>query len=198
MNSIVKEIHGSLHYFTNASDSWEELKIRYLRNDVPQVFTLESSISQGSKSITEYFNDFKSLWDEYINYRPLPIHHCGILDNCTCAILKNLADRQQADYVMKFLIGLHKSYSAMRSKLLLLSPLLSVSKVFSMLLQEESQRSLTDSVGLSLNSLAMPVAQPSRNPNSNGFKFTKTKGKSDVICSHCAYLDILLTSASNS
>ena len=72
MNSIAKEIRGSLLYFTNAFDIWEELKIRYLRSDGPRVFSLEkslSSISQNSKSITEYFSEFKALWDEYISYR---------------------------------------------------------------------------------------------------------------------------------
>ncbi|KAF5470113.1 hypothetical protein F2P56_010653 [Juglans regia] len=101
----------------------DELKVRYLRNDGPRVFTLEkslSSISQGSNSITEYFNDFKTLWDEYISYHPLPTCSCGIMETCTCAILKNLTDHQQADYVMKFLIGLQDSYSAIRSQLLLL------------------------------------------------------------------------------
>lgn len=123
----------------------------------------------------------------YINYRPLPTCHCGILNNCTCVILKNLADRQQIDYVMKFLINLHDSYSTIRSQVLLLSPLPSMGKVFSLLLQEESQRSLTNSIDLSLDSHVMATTQPSRYLNTNDFKFIEAKGKSDVICSHCGY-----------
>ncbi|KAF5470795.1 hypothetical protein F2P56_011284 [Juglans regia] len=118
MNSTAKEIRGSLLYFSNASNIRDELEVRYLRSDGPRVFTVEkslTSISQGSNSIIEYFNDFKTLWDEYITYHPLPTCSCGIMETCTCAILKNLADRQQADYVMKFLIGLHDSYSGIRS-----------------------------------------------------------------------------------
>ncbi|XP_057962302.1 uncharacterized protein LOC131153870 [Malania oleifera] len=64
MNFIAKEIHGSLLYFTAACDVWEELETRYLRSDGPRVFTLEkslSSISQGSRSVTKYFNEFKTL-----------------------------------------------------------------------------------------------------------------------------------------
>ncbi|KAF5459716.1 hypothetical protein F2P56_019638, partial [Juglans regia] len=189
MNSIAKEIRGSLLYFNTAYDIWDELKVRYLRSDGPRVFTLEkslSSISQGSNSITEYFSDFKTLWDEYISYRPLPKCNCGILNTCTCAILKNLADRQQADYVMKFLIGLHESYSAIRSQLLL-SPLPSMGKVFSLLLQEESQRSLTNAVGLPLDSHAMAATQPPRQILSNVSKFSKFKGKPEITCSHCGF-----------
>ncbi|RVX14099.1 hypothetical protein CK203_011426 [Vitis vinifera] len=190
MNSIAKEIRGSLLYFTNAFDIWEELKIRYLRSDGPRVFSLEkslSSISQNSKSIIEYFSEFKALWDEYISYRPIPSCRCGNLNRCSCNILKDLTDRQQSDYVMKFLVGLHDSYSAIRSQLLLQSPLPSMSRVFSLLLQEESQRSLTNAVGISIDSQAMVVEQSSRIVSTSNTQFTKQKGKSDAICSHCGY-----------
>jgi len=155
MNSIAKDIRSSVLYFTTAFDIWEELRVRYLRSDGPRVFSLEkslSSISQNSKSVTEYFSEFKALWDEYISYRPIPNCKCGNLDSCSCNILKHLTDRQQSDYVMKFLVGLHDSYSAVRSQLLLQTPLPSMGRVFSLLLQEESQRSLTNTVGIPIDS----------------------------------------------
>jgi hypothetical protein len=43
MNSIAKDIHGSLLYFTTTFDIWEELRIRYLRSDGQRVFSLEKS-----------------------------------------------------------------------------------------------------------------------------------------------------------
>jgi hypothetical protein len=87
-----------------------------------KVFCLEkslSSTSHNSKSVTEYFSEFKALWDEYISYHPIPSCKCGNLDSCSCNILKHLMDRQQSDCVMKFLVGLHDSYSAFRSQPLL-------------------------------------------------------------------------------
>ncbi|RVX08728.1 Retrovirus-related Pol polyprotein from transposon RE1 [Vitis vinifera] len=156
MNSIAKEICGSLLYFTNAFDIWEEF-------------------------------EFKALWDEYISYRPIPSCRCGNLNRCSCNILKDLTDRQQSDYVMKFLVGLHDSYSAIRSQLLLQSPLPSMSRVFFLLLQEESQRSLTNAVGISIDSQAMVVEQSSRIVSTSNTQFTKQKGKSDAIYSHCGY-----------
>ncbi|XP_041026892.1 uncharacterized protein LOC121267080 [Juglans microcarpa x Juglans regia] len=104
MNSIAKEIRGSLLYFNNAIDIWNELKFRYLRNDGPRVFALEkssSSISLGSNSITVYFSVFKALWDEYISYHPLLTCNCGFMEKCTCAVLKNLVDQQQAEYLIR-------------------------------------------------------------------------------------------------
>ena len=64
MNSIAKDIRSSLLYFTTTFDIWEDLRVRYLRSDGPRVFSLKkslSSISQNSKSVTEYFSEFKAL-----------------------------------------------------------------------------------------------------------------------------------------
>ncbi|KAG6664173.1 hypothetical protein CIPAW_02G074100 [Carya illinoinensis] len=87
---------------------------------------------------------------------------------------------------MKFLVGLHDSYSAIRSQLLLQSPLPSMSRVFSLLLQEESQRSLTNKIGIPTNSHAMIATQSSK-PTPNNNRLTKQKGRSDLVCSHCGY-----------
>ena len=122
MNSITKDIRSSLIYFTTTFDIWEKLRIRYLRSDGPRVFCLEksvSSIAHNLKSVTEYFSEFKALWDEYISYCPISSCKYGNLDSCSCNILKHLTDWQQSDYVMKFLVGLHDSYSAVKSQLLL-------------------------------------------------------------------------------
>jgi len=90
---------------------------------------------------------------------------------------------------MKFLVGLHDSFSAVRSQLLLQTPLPSMGKVFSLLLQEESQRSPTNMVGISIDSQAMAAGQY-HNPNHRSgstyvTRFSKQKGKSEATCSHC-------------
>jgi hypothetical protein len=64
-------------------------------------------------------------------------------------------------------------------------------KVFSLLLQEESQRSLTNMVGVSIDSHAMAAGQY-HNPNHRSgstyvTRFSKQKGKSEATCSHCGY-----------
>jgi hypothetical protein len=93
---------------------------------------------------------------------------------------------------MKFLMGLHDSYSAVRSQLLFQSPLPFMGRVFSLLLQDESQRSFTNAVGISIDSQAMVpeqyVNQSSRPGSTYTNRFTKQKGKVDAIYSHCGYL----------
>lgn len=149
INSISKEIRNSLMYVTSALDLLNELKTQYLRSDGPRVFHLEKSLScinQGSFSIIEYFSAFKTLRDEYVSYHPLPTCRCGKMSSCTCNLFTFLLQRQQSDYILKFHVGLNESYAVVRSQLFLAVPLPTIAKVFSLLLQEESQRQLTNSV----------------------------------------------------
>ena len=71
-----------------------------------------------------------------------------------------------------------------------------MSIIFSLLLQDESQRSFTNAVGISIDSQAMVpeqyVNQFSRPGSTYANQFTKQKGKVDAICSHCGYLGHLV------
>lgn len=163
LNSIDSDIKKTLEYFTFEKDVWDELHVRYAKFDLARVFQLEkdlANISKGSQSLVQYYNQFKVLWDEYINFRPLLKCNCGAMNLCTCELLKSVANTQEQDSVMKFLIGLDDSYSALRSQLFFVSPFPPLGKVFSLLLQEESQRTLhsqTDSTDSWLCWLEMAI-----------------------------------------
>ncbi|RVW78001.1 Retrovirus-related Pol polyprotein from transposon TNT 1-94 [Vitis vinifera] len=188
MNSISKEIRNSLLFVVSAVDLWTELKVRYLRSDGPRVFQLEKSlscISQGALSVTEYFSTFKTFWDEYISYRPFPTCTCGKMATCTCELFNFLQIRQQSDYVLKFLVGLNDSYASIRSQLLLMVPLPNMSKVFSLLLQEESQRQLTNSA--TCNETHALMAKQSNQQSYQPQSFKDKPKKSALHCTHCGY-----------
>lgn len=53
-----------------------------------------------------------------------------------------LESYHQMDYVLVFLMGLNESFSQVRSQILLIDPLPSISKVFSMNIQDERQRQI--------------------------------------------------------
>ena len=61
-----------------------------------------------------------------------------------CNVNKRLSDLQVRESVLKFLMGLNDSFSQVRSQVLLMDPLPSVSKVYALLIQEEMQRSVTN------------------------------------------------------
>ena len=77
---------------------------------------------------------------------------------------------------MQFLIGLNDSYSSIRSQILLQEPLLSLSKVFSLIVQEERQRTL------GVRPMASVDTFNSTSYSSVCAVSSKTK---HPICSHC-------------
>lgn len=74
-----------------------------------------SHVSQNHLSITDYFIDFKCVWNELVNYDPYPEYSCGAM--------KILDEKNDCDYVMRFLIGLNENYSTIRSQVLMSNPI---------------------------------------------------------------------------
>ena len=79
-------------------------------------------MTQEDLTINAYYTKFKGLWDEFSNYK-----------TCTCG-------HQVEDCTMSFLMGLNETYAVVRGQILLMEPMPPLSKVFSLLLQDEKQR----------------------------------------------------------
>ncbi|KAK4484969.1 hypothetical protein RD792_007575 [Penstemon davidsonii] len=165
LNSLSKELHQTILYHTSAMAIWNELKQRFQHVSGPRLFQLRRdlmSLQQQNLSVTTYFSKLKVLWDEITNFRP----------KCTCGKLDEYFENE---YLMTFLMGLQESLSHTRSQLLLMDPLPSVPKAYSLVTQEETQRSLqvyhkptdnTNSMAFSAKSRpSYPTPRPV-NPNS--------------------------------
>ena len=87
--------------------------------------------------------------------------------------------------MMQFLMGLNYSYSQIKGHILLIEPLPSTNKVYSLLIQEERQRNVGNS-----NAHVKSTALVVKGSNSNPFFFggKNSKGKDRPICSHCGRL----------
>ncbi|KAL5789092.1 hypothetical protein ACOSQ2_003980 [Xanthoceras sorbifolium] len=138
-------------------------------------------LSQGFLDISTYFTCLKILWDELKDFQPIPV--------CNCGGMKNWVDYQQHEYVMQFLVGLNKSYSAIRAQILMLDPLPNVSKVLNLVIQEEQQRTLgsNPSSGFS-SSESMAFSAVSSTPYVAAFSSQSMKKKDRPICSHCGIM----------
>nr|XP_023919079.1 uncharacterized protein LOC112030643 [Quercus suber] len=147
-----------------------------------------ATISQGDLSITNHFTQLNVLWHEIENYRALPCCTCG---SCTCSINEKLTQNQLQDSVMQFLMGLKESYSQIRGQILLIDPLPSINKVYSLLIQDESQGAIGHSTGAYVKSTALATKASGGSSygggNASGHvgKGNKNKGKERPICSHC-------------
>ncbi|XLS58986.1 hypothetical protein HN51_008741, partial [Arachis hypogaea] len=86
-------------------------------------------------------------------------------------------------YVLVFLMGLNDVYHQVRSQILLMKPLPSISEVFLLIIQEEQQRRLT-------------LAPPTSNETQLTFAVKNTKSNSKIqqgkkdkpLCAHCDLL----------
>ncbi|XP_075654886.1 uncharacterized protein LOC142625062 [Castanea sativa] len=89
---------------------------------------------------------------------------------------------------MKFLIGLNESFSQVRTQVLLMDPIPSLSKVYSLLIQEEAQRSVTNPAIVKVDSTALAAKLPNVNAHfgsnlaSNG---PSNNNKDKPVCTHC-------------
>ena len=76
-------------------------------------------MTQDNLTINVYCTKFKGLWDEFSNYRTRTCGHQ--VEECT----------------MSFLMGLNETYVAIRGQILIMDHMPPLSKVFSLILQDE-------------------------------------------------------------
>ena len=144
-NLVSPKLQSSIIYEDTNSEIWNDLRNRFAQTNRPRVFNLQKEIfelHQGEVTITDFFTQLKTLWDQLQNLSPFPSCTCG---KCVCNINKRLNNLQARESIMKFLIGLNESFSRVRTQFLLMDPIPSLSKVYSLLIQEETQRSVTNS-----------------------------------------------------
>ena len=79
-------------------------------------------------------------------------------------------------------MGLNETYLHARSQILMMNPLPSVNQAYSMLVTEESQRSLTIATPTESSSLEPTVLYSSSNSSQQS---SKSKKNWNIICEHC-------------
>lgn len=75
LNSISKELTASLIYIETTKEMQSNLKDHFSQGNGLHIFQLQkaiSSLSQDQTQISLYFTKLKGLWDELINYKPIP------------------------------------------------------------------------------------------------------------------------------
>ena len=185
-NSVSSKLQASIIYEDIALEIWNDLKNHFAQTHGPRVFNLQKEISelhQGEMSITDFFTQLKVFWDQLQNLSPFPFCTCG---KCMCNINKRLNDLQGRESVMKFLMGVNESFSQVRSQVLLMDPIPSLSKIYSLMIQEETQRSIPNAPVVKLDSivLAAKVSTDQVNHVTNLVN-SGGKGKDRLVCTHC-------------
>ncbi|PNX55491.1 hypothetical protein L195_g049120 [Trifolium pratense] len=137
LNSVSTEIRPSILYAETAAQIWTDLKDRFSQSNAPKIYQLKQSISalkQEGMSVSLYFTQLKSLWDE--------LHSIAPINPCICGNAKSIIDQQNQDRAMEFLQGVHDRFSAVRSQILLMDPFPSIQRIYNIVRQEEKQQEI--------------------------------------------------------
>ncbi|XP_010250376.1 PREDICTED: uncharacterized protein LOC104592635 [Nelumbo nucifera] len=135
LNAIHRDLAPSILYAESALDVWSDLNERFSLRNGPRIYQLQRSIAtlqQHSQSVAVYYNTLKGHWDELTTHAPPP--------SCTCSGSKEFSTYLQQTQLMQFHMGLNDTYSNVRSQILLMDPLPSISKACSLVLQDEAHR----------------------------------------------------------
>lgn len=162
---------------------WLDIHDQFKQSDGPRTAEIKHVIYsevQGMQSVNEYYTRLKQLLEELKNHESPHTCCCGKVD---CANLKKLADRDEQDRVLKFLMGLNDTYTATRGQILMMEPKPSISKVFYLVTQEEKQRSMKKTATSSVTFQASHNVTPSDQMVAAYTPGYKQKGR--PMCSHC-------------
>ncbi|WVZ16874.1 hypothetical protein V8G54_009856 [Vigna mungo] len=173
LHSVSPSIRESIIWMDNAVDIWNDLKIRFAQGDLARISTLQmeaTTLSQGELSVTEFFTKLRIIWDELDSFRPDLV--CICKSKCSCTVSSILSQRKHEDRAMQLLRGLNSQYTNIQSHILLLDPLPPISKIFSLVSQQE-RHIMTDHVTASMKTIS----------NSN-FP-CQPNGSTTITCTYC-------------
>ena len=126
-------------FLTSSQEIWKDLEERFSQTSGPQLYTLQQSLTdlkQGQKtSITEFFTQIKAIWDQINQINPLP--SCTSA-GCTCN--QTFMKQQQEERLVQLLMKLDNKFTAVRTNILMMQPLPTISMAYKLLIQEERQR----------------------------------------------------------
>ena len=179
LNSVSKEISASVIFGDSTREIWLNLKDPLQQRNGLRIFQLRRELMnlvQDQNSISVYFTKLKTIWEELSNYRPV----------CTCGGVKNLSSHYQMEYIMSFLMRLNDSFAQVRGQLLLIDPLPSINKVFSLISQEEHQKKIGSHINAGSDS-AGTMAFAVKTDNSKASKGYKEHKKDRPFCTHCNF-----------
>ncbi|RVX16321.1 hypothetical protein CK203_014550 [Vitis vinifera] len=137
-NSMTPEISDTCMFLATAKDIWDAIQQTYSKaRDAARVYEVKVktiAAKQGSKTVTEYANQLKALWQELDHYRV-------IKTKCPedAAILKDFIEQ---DRVYDFLVGLNPEFDQVRIQILGKQEVPCFNEVVALIRGEESRRSV--------------------------------------------------------
>ncbi|XP_073225543.1 uncharacterized protein [Cicer arietinum] len=166
----------------STSELWADLRDRFTQGNHFRFSDLLRdlhSIKQGEHSLSSYFTDLKILWDELEDLRPTPSCTCPI--PCSCKLNTTVRDFKHEEYISYFLKGLNENYNNVRTQILFMDHLPSISKVYYLVVQQDlvpnSTHNPPDTV------VAFNINTP--NNSNQGRGCGRGQPRPSMFCTHC-------------
>ncbi|GKC15932.1 cysteine-rich receptor-like protein kinase 8 [Tanacetum coccineum] len=139
LNTVSKQIGNNLNFINSASKLWLKLQEHYAQIDGHKIYQLRNDIvqlKQENSSVEMYYQKLKGLWDEFDALEAPYLCLCI----CSCANGRINGEKDQRKRLIKFLIRLDECYLNIMGQILLMQPLRTAAKAYTMIRHEEKQR----------------------------------------------------------
>ncbi|CAL1373136.1 unnamed protein product [Linum trigynum] len=189
VNSLKKEIAWSVMNHENARILWEELKRRFGQPNALRIINLEDDIhacKQGDRTITQYYTEIKGFWEDYLQFSPIVPCPCAPNNPNPCPAVVAFQTKQETDYLIRFLRGLNKEYEVVKTQLLMMKPLPTVTAAVDDLLLHEQKLKGDQTRSKHSQSVALAVGNQS---GRDQYKGRQEAGSGKLFCRYCKRTD---------
>ncbi|XP_075103729.1 uncharacterized protein LOC142178297 [Nicotiana tabacum] len=141
INCVSSNLLSGILYSSNACAVWKDLKERFDKVNGSRILQLHRAIAttnQGTSLIVTYFSKLRELWAEFDCLAPTP--------GCDCPKSSEYEVFLRRQKLLQFLMGLTKTYEQAREQIMMMDPLPIVNKAYSMLMERECQRSMSNAI----------------------------------------------------
>ncbi|GKC15713.1 putative RNA-directed DNA polymerase [Tanacetum coccineum] len=180
--AMEKNIQNNVKYAGTTSEIWSDLNEHFRKESAPRAYELKQKIAstrQGGASVSTYFTQLRSIWDEAQSIYPFPRCSCN---KCVCDVVKKINEHQEKERLYEFLMGLDAEFTVIRTQILATKPVPSLGTTYHMVAEDERQRAVSNENINPHESAAFKAFQRRNGPLEwwPGKKGEKTKGK--VAC----------------
>nr|XP_010315243.1 uncharacterized protein LOC104645417 [Solanum lycopersicum] len=186
LNSLDRDIAGSVEYVNDALELWTELEDRYDQTNGAKLYQTQKEINdlnQGILDITTYYTRMKKLWEE--------LNSLCVSSQCSCVCVygakANVQKAEQDRRLIQFLMGLNVVYTTIRGSILMMNPLPSLAQAFALLVQEEKQREFKPNNQLFTESSSLAAVSSSSGGRSfqTNYSTSNTTPRGRPFCDYC-------------
>lgn len=180
--SISSSLRSTIAFTSDAYKLWCDIKRRFEVGNAVREYQLKSELASCKKngsSVMEYFGCLSLMWDELINYRPVP--------ECTCGASEKIVKQYEEERVHQFLMGLDDArFGNVCANIIGQYPLPDVNTVYQRIVREERRigASRTEPKQEAVGFVAR-TESPAETEHGGGALVAVARSRPMVSCSHC-------------